>query len=175
MYPPSYLLQYCLNRNLTNSCHIFSTVGSTLIHSSTELTSTSSSLSSISTSSSISFTVNPTPIFSSTMFFTVSSSNPSFDLSTTTESSSPGYSIVTSTNPADSMSSTDSSETSTLPPSPGMTENQLRDVLIGVGVSVLLLILIGFLIVFCFKRHRRRAYLIENRQLETGMIRQLKQ
>jgi hypothetical protein len=55
-----------------------------------------------------------------------------------------------------------------------MTTNQLRDVLIGVGVSILLFFLFCLLFTLCYRRHRRRrAYLIENRQLESGTIRAL--
>jgi hypothetical protein len=56
-----------------------------------------------------------------------------------------------------------------------MSTNQLQDVLIGVGVSILLFFLFRLLFTLYYKRQRRRAYLIENRQLEAGIIRVLEQ
>ncbi|XP_046439399.1 mucin-5AC-like isoform X2 [Daphnia pulex] len=135
---------------------------------------TSSSLSSLITSTSTIVTTASTigiNITTTTIDLpTATSSTPKL---TTTSSTTTSSAFSTRPTTSASMSSTDFTDPPTLTPPSGMTTNQLRDVLIGVGVAILLFFLFCLLFTICYRRHRRRAYLIENRQLENGIIRSL--
>ncbi|EFX89377.1 hypothetical protein DAPPUDRAFT_303188 [Daphnia pulex] len=145
---------------------------------------TSSSLSSITftttnlpTSSTSSLITSTSTIVTTASTIGINITTTTIDLPTATSSTSKltTTSSAFSTRPTTSasMSSTDSTDPPTLTPPSGMTTNQLRDVLIGVGVAILLFFLFCLLFTICYRRHRRRAYLIENRQLENGIIRPL--